>query len=70
MRVASTRVVAVWIFSRIEQQANDFDMSKLRCQRERQMAVVSTSVSNESAEVLDASQSCRDRQIDSSAAPD
>jgi hypothetical protein len=33
--MASHWVVAVWIFARIKQQSNDFDMTKIRRQTER-----------------------------------
>ena len=44
MRMAPDRVVAVWILARVQQQANDFDATKLRCQRECQMAVATAAV--------------------------
>ena len=68
--MASDRVVAVRIFTRIQQQSNDLNLPKLRRQGERQMTVVSVSVPKQPAEVVDLPQSGRDRQIDASPAPD
>jgi hypothetical protein len=35
--MASHRVVSVWIFTRVKQQSNDLDMTKIRRQSECQM---------------------------------
>ena len=64
MRMAADRVVAVGIFARIQQHANDLDMTILRSQGQRQMAVVTTRRRKEPMEVVDAPQSGRNRQID------
>lgn len=70
MRMATERIVTVWIFTRIQQEANNLNMAKLRRQCERQMAVVFASAGKQPAEVVDVPRSGRDRQIDASAAPD
>jgi len=66
----SHRVVSVWIFARVKQQSYDLDMTKIRCQSECQMAVLTAGGREQSAGLLDASQSSRNRQINPSAAPD
>ncbi len=60
-------IVAVWIFARVEQQANDLDVTGIRSQSEGQMARLGVSVREQAAGVLGASQSRRHRQIDASA---
>ena len=37
--MAANRVISVWIFACIQQQPNNGDMTKLRCQGQRQVAV-------------------------------
>src|SRR5437899_1909582 len=69
MGMAPDWVVAVWIFARVKQQPNDFDTAKLRRQREGQVAVATVGDWEQSAEILDASQSRRYRQIDPGTAP-
>jgi hypothetical protein len=68
MGMAADRVVSVWIFAGVKQQSNDFDMAKLRCHRERQVAILLVRIRKQPAGLLDASQSCRNRQIDPGAA--
>ena len=62
-------VVSVWIFARVKQQSNDFDTAKLRRQGESQVAVATIGDWEQSAEILNASQSRRYRQIDPGTAP-
>jgi hypothetical protein len=66
--MASDRVVSVRVFACIKQQSDDFDLTMLRCQCERQVAVVTAGGRKELANFLQASQSRRDRQVHSSAA--
>src|SRR5216684_4303630 len=68
--VAPNRVVSVWIFARVKQQSNDLDMTKIRCQSECQMAVLTASARKQPTGIFNASQGCCHRQVDSSAAPD
>src|SRR5260370_19661019 len=68
--MASHRVVSVWIFSRVEQQSNDLDMTKTPCQSESQMAVLTAGARKQSTGLLEASQSRCHRRIDSGAAAD
>jgi hypothetical protein len=68
--MASDRVVSVWVFTRVKQQSDDLDMTKIRCQSEGQMAVLAAGARKQLTGVLDAPQSCCHRQIDLSAAPD
>ena len=70
MGMSADRVVSVWIFARVKQQPNDFDMTKLRCQRERQGAILIVGIRKQPAGLLEASQSRRSRQIDPGAALD
>jgi hypothetical protein len=44
--------LSVSVFVRIQQQANDFDMTKLRCEGERQVTVVIAGAWQQSARVL------------------
>src|SRR5258706_11635531 len=69
MGVTTDRVVTVGIFAHVQYQASDLDMTKLRCQGERQMAVVGTRPRKQPAKVRDASQSGCYWKIDSRAAP-
>ncbi len=68
--MASDRVVSVWIFARVQQQSYDLDMTKIRCQSERQMGVFIARARKQATGILEASQSSRDRQINPSAAPE
>jgi hypothetical protein len=68
--MASHRVVSVWIFARVKQQSYDLDMTKIRCQSECQMAVLTASARKQPMGIPDAPQGGCHRQIDSSAAPD
>jgi hypothetical protein len=68
--MASHRVVPVWIFARVEQQSNDLDMTKIRCQSESQMAVLTAGARKQPTGIFDAPQGHCHRQIDSSATPD
>src|SRR5258706_1108627 len=70
MGVTTDRVVTVWIFGHGQYQASDLDMTKLRCQGERQMAVVGTRPWKQSAKVRDTSQGGRYWKIDPCAAPE
>ncbi len=70
MGMAPDRVVSIGIFARVKQQSNDLDMTKLRGQRERQVAILAVGARKQPAGVLDASQSRRNRQINPTAAPD
>jgi hypothetical protein len=66
--VTPNRVVPVWTFTRVQQQSNDLDVIKLRCQRERQVAILTTGTrKKQPARILDTSQSRRYRQINPSA---
>src|SRR6266853_5707320 len=69
MGMAPDWVVSVWIFARVKQQSNDFDTAKLRRQGESQVAVATIGDWEQSAEILNASQSRRYRQIDPGTAP-
>jgi hypothetical protein len=51
--MASHRVISVWIFARVEQQSNDLDMTKIRCQSECQMAVLRVSARKQPMGILD-----------------
>jgi hypothetical protein len=66
----SHRVVSVWIFARVKQQSNDLDRTKIRCQSESQMAVLTAGARQQPTGILDAPQRRCHRQIDSSATPD
>src|SRR5258707_12790371 len=68
--MASHRVVSVWIFTRVKQQSNDFDMPKIRCRGERQMPVLAAGARKESTRIVKVHQGRCHRQIDSSAARD
>ena len=70
VRMASHRVVSVWIFARVKQQSNDLDVTKIRRQSERQMAILTAGARKQPTSILDAPQRRCHRQIDSSAAPD
>src|ERR1700730_749664 len=70
MGMAPDRVVSIGIFARVKQQSNDLDMTKLRGQRERQVAILTVGSRKQPAGLLDASQSRRNRQINPTAAPD
>ena len=70
VRMATDRVVSVWIFTHVKQHSNDLDMTKICCQSKSQMTVLSAGAREQLLGVLDAPQSCRCGQIDSSAAPD
>ena len=70
MGMASDRVVAAWIFARVKQQSNDLDMTKLRCQRERQVAVVTLGTWEQPTGLFDAPQGRGHRQINPSATPE
>ena len=70
VRMESDRVVPVWIFAGIEQQANDLNMTKLTRQGECAMTVFAAGGGKQPTEILNASQRCSNRQIDLSAAPD
>src|SRR5260370_30516013 len=54
--VASNRVVSVWIFARVKQQLHDLDMTKIRCQSECQMAVLTAGARKQPTGNLDAPQ--------------
>ena len=60
MGVEPDRVVAVWIFARIEQQPDDLKMAKLRCQRERTMPILMAGTRKQSKGVFGTSQRSRD----------
>lgn len=70
MGVASHRVVSVRIFAGVEQQSNDFDVTKIRCQCKCQMAVLRVGACKQPAGIFDAPHGRCRREIDSSAAPD
>jgi hypothetical protein len=70
MGMGPDRVVSIGIFTRVKQQSNDLDMTKLRGQRERQVAIPTVGTRKQPAGLLDNSQSRRHRQINPSAAPD
>ena len=57
------------IFASIKQRPNDFDMTKLRCQRECHMAIAARGRRQQSAGILNLSQGSCHRQIEASATP-
>jgi hypothetical protein len=67
--MTSHRVVSVWIFARVKQQSNDLDMTKIRRQSERQMAVLTAGAGKQPTRFLDAPQSRCHRQINLRTAP-
>src|ERR1700704_3687294 len=70
MGMAPDRVVSIGIFARVKQQSNDLDVTELRGQRERQVAILTVGPRKQAAGLLDASQSRRNRQINPTATPD
>src|ERR1700678_589305 len=56
MGVESDRVVPVWIFTRVEQQPDHFDVTELRCQSQRSMAILTAGVPEQPPRVFNASQ--------------
>ena len=70
MGMAPDRVVSIGIFARVKQQSNDLDMTKLRGQRERQVAILTVGSRKQPAGLLGASPSRRNRQINPTASPD
>ena len=66
--MGSDWVVTVWIFARVQQQSNNLDMPKARCQGERQMAILTAGARKQTAGVLAPPQSRCHGQIQSSAA--
>jgi hypothetical protein len=67
VRMASHRVVSIWIFARVKQQSDDLDMTRIRRQSKCQMAVLTAGDCKQPMGILDASDGRRHRQIDSSA---
>src|SRR5580704_5036049 len=70
MGMAAYGVVTVGVFARVEQHADNLDAIELRRQGKRQVAVARAGDGKHVAEILDAAQCGRDRQIDASAVPD
>jgi len=68
VRMASDRVVTVWIFAGVQQQSNNLNVPKTRRQSERQVSVLSAGACKQPAGVLAAPQRCCRWQIHSSAA--
>ena len=66
MRMSSGRVVAVWILACVEQGPNNFDLTKLRCQGECEVAVCFAGCWKQTIEIGGVSQSGGYRQIDGS----
>ncbi len=62
-------IVSTWIFASIKQRPNDFDMTKLRCQRECQMAIAARGCRQQSPGILNSSQGSCHRQIEASTTP-
>src|SRR5260370_2637317 len=62
--MAAERIVAIWIFSRVKQQSDDFDMTKIRSQSQCQMAILTGGIRKQPAGLLKSSSSRCHRQID------
>jgi hypothetical protein len=62
--MSSDGVVSVGIFARIQQQTNHFDVAKLCCQGECQVAIFRARVRKAPPGFVDASEGCRYWQID------
>src|SRR5579884_3276524 len=67
MRVQANRAVPIWVFARIEEQANYFQVPELRCERERFVALMTIRRWEQMVRVFDSPQSCCDWQGDMSA---
>jgi hypothetical protein len=61
--VSSDWVVSVRIFPCVKQQPNDLDMTKVRCQRERQVAILTVGIRKQPTSVARVPQGRRDRQV-------
>ena len=71
VRMESVRVVPVWIFTRIEEQAQDLDVAELRGQRQSSMARLGIGTWQHTNHCFDTAEAGRRREvIDARAAPD
>src|SRR5580704_9529838 len=59
MGMKSDRVVSVWVFTRVEQQPNDFGVAELRCQSQRSMAIFTLRGRQQPPRIFNASQTRR-----------